>query len=53
MRKINLVFTYMLVFISQTYCEATSSHDVKIEEFLNQYNNTVSAIGFCKSIHFK
>ena len=51
MGKINLIFTFMLVLIKQTYCAATSSHDVtnddvKIEEFLNQYNNTVSAIGF-------
>ena len=42
MRKINFAFTFMLVFINQTYSAPKSTHDAAIEEFLNEYNNTVS-----------
>ena len=39
----------MLVCINQSHCAVKSSYDVTTEEFINEYNNTVSNIGFYKS----
>ena len=46
MSKLSLTFVFMLVCINHTYCEVKNRYDVTTEEFLKEYNTTVSTSYF-------
>ena len=42
MHKVQFAFILILAYVTQSFCFAKSGYDVSDEEFLKNYNNTVS-----------